>query len=111
MDRDFDSAEVVLAGLSLDAGSPEEAQQHLDRALDLSPGDTGALAVQAEIHLATGDLAAAEVAINAVANGLKANPFWFMNNELAELEKKLAESRARIFEVPEAVLPLETRDS
>ena len=64
-------------------------------ALDLSPGDTGALAVQAEIHLATGDLAAAEVAINAVANGLKANPFWFMNNELAELEKKLAESPRR----------------
>lgn len=95
LDGEFDSAEIVLAGLALDAGSPEEAQRRLDRALDLSPGDTGAMAVQAEICLVTGDLAAAEIAINAVATGLKANPFWFMNNALAELEKKLAGAHAR----------------
>ncbi len=94
LDGDCALAESLLGGIALDSGLPDKAFRHVAAALDLAPGDAFAHAIQAEIHLATGDLEAAGLGFKAAMTAATANPFMLMRGQLARLEQRIATAKA-----------------
>lgn len=89
-------AHAIAAALALDEGDFFRAQQLIEAALELAPGDPYILLVRAEIVLKTQPFENPRPAVEEALAGVRTNSFAFYRADVERLEQMLAEcERAR----------------
>ncbi len=102
---------ALSALLACDQGDEVSARSLIQRAEEAAPGEGFMLAARAELALRLDSLESAQAAVESVKTVKKANPFLFLNSELAHLDRLLT-ARLPAPEVPmEVVEFLPTTDA
>jgi Zn-dependent protease with chaperone function/Flp pilus assembly protein TadD len=84
-------AHAVAAAIALDSGDFSRAQQLIDTALELAPGEVYVLLVRAEVALKTQLCGDPRAAVEEGINAVRSNPFAFYHVEVSRLKRWLAE--------------------
>jgi len=84
-------AHAVAAAIALDIGDFSRAQQLIDTALELAPGEVYVLLVRAEVGLKTQRDGQPRAAVDEAVAAVRANPLAFYKVEVTRLTRLLAE--------------------
>src|SRR5262249_1092147 len=78
---------ALAAAIALDEGDIAGAQQHIDSALQLGPGEPYILLVRAEIVLRSQPFEVSRAAVEEAYSAVRSNPFAFYRADIRRLEE------------------------